>query len=69
MDVFSMGVLRQVFDDSVCKSGAGSAPKQLCIVDATGVECVDLDEVTTDDIQTGDAYPVLNEMGTDCRRQ
>jgi len=54
-----MGFGRQVFDNSICKAGARGAAEQLRVVNTARVECVDLYEASSDDVQTGDSYPVL----------
>ena len=67
MKIVPMGFVRQVLDNSICKAGAGVAAEQLRVVNTARVERVDLYKASSDDVQTGDSYPVLQQMGTDRR--
>jgi hypothetical protein len=45
-----MGFVRQVFDNSICKAGAGGASEQLRIMNTAWIERIDLYEVSSDDV-------------------
>jgi hypothetical protein len=45
-----MGFVRQVFDNSIGKAGAGGASEQLRVMNSAWIERIDLNEASSDDI-------------------